>query len=47
VPTRSWFRLQIPHLQPLVFVQTRRHGWFADLDEGVERTIFALFDKAN
>jgi ribonuclease H / adenosylcobalamin/alpha-ribazole phosphatase len=46
VPMQSWFRLQIPHLQPLVFVQTRRHGWFADLDEGVERTVFAMFANA-
>jgi hypothetical protein len=28
-------------------VQTRRHGWFADLDEEVERTIFALFADTN
>jgi len=43
VPKGSWYRLQIPHLKPLAFVQTRRFGWFADLNEAEERTIFAQF----
>jgi ribonuclease H / adenosylcobalamin/alpha-ribazole phosphatase len=43
VPMGSWYRLQVPHLKPIVFIQTRRHGWFADLDENVERTVFAQF----
>ncbi len=43
VPRVWWHRLQIPHLEPIQFVQTRRFGWFADLDESVERTIFADF----
>jgi ribonuclease H / adenosylcobalamin/alpha-ribazole phosphatase len=46
VPSGSWYRLQIPHLKPIVFVQTRRHGWFVDLDEAVERTIFSQFSNS-
>jgi broad specificity phosphatase PhoE len=43
VPRRWWHRLQIPHLVPITFVQTRSHGWFVDLDESVERQIFSGF----
>ena len=46
VPARSWHRLQIPHLEPITFVQTRSHGWFVDLEESVERQIFAEFQSA-
>jgi broad specificity phosphatase PhoE len=43
VPRRWWYRLQIPHLAPVTFVQTRSHGWFVDLEESVEKQIFADF----
>jgi ribonuclease H / adenosylcobalamin/alpha-ribazole phosphatase len=43
VPQPLWHRLQIPHLQPITFVQTKSHGWFADLDEPIERHVFAQF----
>lgn len=43
VPPRLWHRLRIPHLAPITVVQTRRHGWFVDLDEATEREIFRNF----
>jgi ribonuclease H / adenosylcobalamin/alpha-ribazole phosphatase len=43
VPPHLWHRLQIPHLQPITFVQTKQHGWFADLDEHTERHVFSQF----
>jgi broad specificity phosphatase PhoE len=43
VPPNCWHRLQIPHLKPIRFVQTRDYGWFVDLDPTVEREIFADF----
>ncbi|MCC7083494.1 MAG: histidine phosphatase family protein [Pirellulales bacterium] len=46
IPMGSWHRLQIPHLKPLAFIQTRRHGWFVDLDEQVERDIFVAFSNS-
>jgi broad specificity phosphatase PhoE len=45
VPQAWWHRLQIPHLAPITFVQTRSHGWFVDLDEEIEQNIFADFAK--
>ncbi|HZL90218.1 MAG TPA: histidine phosphatase family protein, partial [Pirellulaceae bacterium] len=43
VPPRQWYRLKIPHLAPISVIQTRRHGWFVDLDEMMEREIFCDF----
>jgi ribonuclease H / adenosylcobalamin/alpha-ribazole phosphatase len=43
VPQTMWHRLQIPHLQPITFVRTKSHGWFADLDESIERHVFSQF----
>jgi probable phosphoglycerate mutase len=43
VPPRHWHRLKIPHLAPITVIQTRRHGWFVDLDEATEREIFRDF----
>ena len=47
VPRPWWHRLQIPHLAPITVVQTRRHGWFVDLDEATEREIFKDFMVAS
>ena len=47
VPRRWWHWLQIPHLEPITFVQTRSHGWFVDLEASVERQVFAEFQNAN
>ncbi|MEX2187084.1 MAG: histidine phosphatase family protein [Pirellulales bacterium] len=41
VPRSLWHRLSIDHLRPYTFVQTRRYGLFADLDETIFRTTFA------
>ncbi len=41
VPTHLWHRLSIDHLRPYAFIQTRRYGTFADLDETVFRSTFA------
>lgn len=41
VPRPLWRRLSIGHLQPYAFIQTRRYGLFADLDEAVFRSTFA------
>lgn len=43
IPRQSWHRLRIPHLTPISVIQTRRHGWFVDLDEATERAIFRDF----
>jgi ribonuclease H / adenosylcobalamin/alpha-ribazole phosphatase len=43
VPPRLWHRLKIPHLAPISVIQTRRHGWFVNLDEATEREIFENF----
>jgi len=43
VPQREWYRLKIPHLAPITFIQTRRFGLFVDLNETVEREIFQSF----
>lgn len=39
----DWHRLQIPHLEPFVFVQTRAHGLFLDLPQHSMRHIFHNF----
>jgi broad specificity phosphatase PhoE len=41
VPAHLWHRLSIEHLCPYGFVQTRRYGLFADLDEATYRSTFA------
>ncbi|MBS0208544.1 MAG: histidine phosphatase family protein [Planctomycetes bacterium] len=43
VPPELWHKIQIPHLAPIVFVQTREHGLFLDLSEDVEREVFREF----
>ncbi len=43
VPPQLWHRLTIPHLAPIGVIQTRRHGWFVDLEEATEREIFREF----
>ena len=43
VPRTEWHRLEIPHVAPITIVQTREHGWFIDLEESVERRVFANF----
>ena len=43
VPRREWYRLQIPHLSPIGVVATDRFGLFVDLEEDVEREVFADF----
>ena len=46
VPQRDWYRLRIPHLAPITVVATGRFGLFVDLDEAVEREMFADFFSA-
>lgn len=41
VPRRDWHRLEVPHLAPITFVQTRNHGLFVDLPISVQRHLFA------
>ncbi len=43
VPHADWHRIQVPHMAPVTIVQTRDHGWFIDLEESVERQLFADF----
>jgi broad specificity phosphatase PhoE len=43
VPTSEWHRIQVPHLAPITIVQTKDFGWFVDLEETVERRLFADF----
>lgn len=43
VPRREWHRIQVPHLAPITFVETQQFGLFADLEESVERKLFADF----
>ncbi len=43
VPQPQWHRLRIPHLARITVVATERFGLFADLDEAVEREVFADF----
>ena len=43
VPRSEWHRIQVPHLAPITIVQTREFGWFVDLEETVERRLFADF----
>ena len=43
VPECEWHRISIPHLAPITVVQTHEFGRFVDLDETVERTLFADF----
>jgi len=43
VPQREWYRLRIPHLAPVTVVSTDKFGLFVDLQENVEREIFADF----
>jgi broad specificity phosphatase PhoE len=42
VPMTDWHRLHIPHLAPIHLVASR-FGLFVDLDEAVERQVFAGF----
>jgi probable phosphoglycerate mutase len=44
VPQDQWYRLRIPHLTPVHLVSSSQFGLFVDLDESVEREIFADFD---
>ncbi|PQO36277.1 histidine phosphatase family protein [Bremerella cremea] len=46
IPADQWYRLRIPHLAPITFVQTREHGVFIDLSPEVERAIFQNFARA-
>jgi probable phosphoglycerate mutase len=41
VPRTQWYRLRIPHLAPITVVSTPRFGLFVDLEERVEREVFA------
>ena len=41
VPSSRWYRIRIPHLAPIRVVATERFGLFVDLDEDVEREMFA------
>lgn len=43
VPRHDWHRLEIPHLEPFVFVQTQRHGMFVDVPSHCARQVFASF----
>jgi len=43
VPRKEWYRLRIPHLAPITVVSTQKFGLFVDLEENVEREIFADF----
>jgi broad specificity phosphatase PhoE len=43
VPMEKWHLLNIPHLRPLLFRQTKNFGWFLDLDEDLEKEIFSNF----
>jgi len=43
VPREDWFRLRIPHVKPATIVATARFGRFVELDEEVERSMFAAF----
>ncbi len=43
VPARLWHRLQVPHLAPITFVQTRRYGLFVDVPTEAARAVFADF----
>ena len=43
VPQREWHRLRIPHLAPMTVVSTQKFGLFLDLEEEVERAMFAGF----
>lgn len=43
VPRTEWYRLQIPHLAPMMVISTENFGLFVDLDERVEREIFGAF----
>ena len=43
VPEHDRHRIAVPHLTPIEFVATRRFGLFVNLDESVERAMFAGF----
>ena len=43
VPQTQWYRLRIPHLAPITVVSTPSFGLFVDLEERVEREVFADF----
>lgn len=43
VPLAEWYRLRIPHLAPITVVSTNKFGPYVDLEEEVERAIFADF----
>jgi broad specificity phosphatase PhoE len=43
VPQTQWYRLRIPHVAPITVVSTPRFGLFVDLEEWVEREVFADF----
>jgi broad specificity phosphatase PhoE len=43
VPRPLWYRMQVPHLAPLTFIQTRKFGLFVDIPEEVERPLFSAF----
>ena len=43
VPQTQWYRLRIPHLAPITVVSTPSFGLFVDLEERVERGVFADF----
>ncbi|VTS04955.1 histidine phosphatase family protein [Tuwongella immobilis] len=45
MPMSQWFRLQVPHLEPITVIQTREFGRFVNLPESTERALFQSFAK--
>ncbi len=43
VPMSDWYRIKIPHLEPLRIVSTKRFGIFVDLDSNQESDMFSGF----
>lgn len=47
VPQRQWHLLNIPHMTPIRLVSTERFGMFVELEQDVQREIFANFGVRN
>ena len=43
IPQSLWYLLEVPHHLPIFVVSARRFGWFVELEEDAERTVFERF----
>ncbi len=43
IPRSEWYRLNIPHMMPIILIQTSSFGNYVEMDEDIERIVFEDF----